>query len=165
MIEFQYKYCRKHTILLIKSLRRKISLDISWKNWTNPMTEMNEKPYRILISLMFHHPRKKIGTQTKKILRGPHVLIKHITLNNFFKEILARKDFFFIFRETFWKKVNEKACVILISLIFDQNFEWEIGTKNLRLIWRCSFCYTGFTELYVLLTLGDRERVRSRIES
>ena len=67
---------------------------------------------------------------------------KHITWGNFLKESLARNKVFKIPM----KQMNEKGYLILISLIFDQHFEWENGTKNSRPFWRCSFCYTGFTE-------------------
>ena len=109
--------------------------------------------------------QKKIGAAYKKIPRDPHVLIRHITLTNFFKEILARNDFFFYFSRNILKKMNEKPYLILISFFFQQNFEWENGSHNFGLISRSSFCYTGFTEWYVFPTLGEREGLPGPLRS
>ena len=117
------------------------------------MYEMNKKTPVIMVSLIFHHCSKIKSVTWRKIARSPQVLRKHITWRNFLKESLARNKVFKISM----KKVSEKTYLILISLIFDQNFEWESVAKNPRPFWRCSFCYTGFTEWYVLLTLGDSE--------
>ena len=109
------------------------------------MYTMNEKAAVIMMSLSFHQNLKIKSVKWRKIARSPQVLRKHITWRNFLKESLARNKVLKIFM----KKMNEKKYLILTSLISDQNFEWENGTKNPRPFWRCSFCYTGFTELYV----------------
>ena len=117
------------------------------------MYEMNKKTPVIMVSLIFHHRSKIKSVTWRKIARSPQVLRKHITWRNFLKESLARNKVF----KKFMKKVNEKTYLILISLIFDQNNEWEKVPKKKRPFSRCSFCYTGFTKLYVLPSLGDRE--------
>ena len=117
------------------------------------MYEMNEKAPVIMVSLIFHHRLKIKSVTWRKIARSPQVLRKHITWRNFLKKSLARNKVLKIFM----KKVNEKTHLILISLFFHQNFEWENVAHNPRPFWRCSFCYTGFTEWYVLLTLGRPE--------
>ena len=55
----------------------------------------------------------------KKIARSPQVLGKHITWRNFLKESFRKNKVF----EKCMKQMNEKRYLILISLIFDQNFE------------------------------------------
>ena len=124
------------------------------------MYELNEKAPVIMISLTFHHRSKIISVTWRKIARSPQVLRKHITWRNFLKESLARNKVF----KMFMNKLNEKAHLILISLFFHQNFEWENVAHNCCLIFRSSFCYTGFTEWYVSLSVGDGERVSWRIE-
>ena len=153
LIEFQYKYAKKHKILWIKSLRRILYFLFKPQKKIQSIYEMNKKTQVIMISLIFHHCLKIKSVTWRKITRSPQVLRKHITWRNFLKESLARNKVFLIP----WQKVCEKIYWIMSSLIFDQHFEWENGTKNSRPFWRCSFCYTGFTEWYVLLTLGRPE--------
>ena len=136
-------------------MRRILYLVFKHKKQIQSMYELNEKAPVIMLSLTFHHRLKIKSVTWRKIARSPQVLRKQITWRNFLKESLPRNKVFKIFM----KKMNEKGYLILISLIFDQNFEWENGAKNSRSFWRCSFCYTGFTEWYVLLTLGDPERL------
>ena len=134
-------------------MRRILYLLFKPKKQIQSMYELNEKAQLIMVSLIFHHRLKIESVTWRKIARSPQVLRKHITWRNFLKESLARNKVL----KFFMKKMNEKAHPILISLIFDQNFEWEKVPRKKMPFWRCSFCYTGFTELYVLLTLGRPE--------
>ena len=119
LIEFQYKYGRKHKILWIKSLRRILYFLFKRNKKIRFMYELNEKAPVIMVSLIFHHRFKIESVTWRKIARSPQVLRKHITWRNFLKESLARNKVFKIFM----KQVNEKAYLILISLFFHQNFE------------------------------------------
>ena len=129
---------------------------ISWRKW---MRNLIEYWFRCF----FHHPKKRSGPQQQKPSQSPRIN-KTYYFESFLQRNLGEKGFLFYFSRNILKKLNEKAHLILISFFFHQNFEWESVAHNSRLISRCSFCYTGFTEWYVSLSLGDWEELHCRIE-
>ena len=127
------------------------------------ISTLNEKSYRILISLFFPPSKKTSGSQQEKPSQSPR-MNKTYYFEPFLQRNLGEKGFLFYFSRNILKKMNGKAYLILTSLFFRQNFEWDNVAHNFGLIFHSSFCYTGFTESYVSLSVGDWEELHWRLD-
>ena len=79
---------------------------------------------------------------------------------SFFEKVTILNYGFSLDVEILWffmKHLNEKRYLIMISLIFDQQNEWESVADNFELIFHLSFCRAGFTESYVSVRIWDLE--------
>ena len=114
-------------------MRQKICLSISWKIWKkNLMTKMNEKSYRILISLMFHHPKKKDRVRIQENPSRSARINKTYYFEQFLQRNLGEKGFLFYFPRNILKKVNEKAYLIF-TLFYVHRWKMidETSTKSI----------------------------------